>query len=273
MAHGETYEQFTQKFKPKKTTDDCYTPPAVMEAALGWVMAHAARPFRPEDVMRPFRPGGDYEAEDYAPGRVVVDNPPFSILARIVAFYSARGVPFFLFAPSLTLFSSAVPPGAVTYLPLFVNITYENGANVNTSFVTNMLRDAQGRRPAIVVAPELTLALREADRLSRQAKADVHLPRYQYPRHLVHCGVFSLIKGMADVAIGWDEVERVRRLDAQKSTGKAVFGGGFLVSTPVAARLAEAARLERFPLSEREKRIIARLDRGEGGQREPGLWD
>lgn len=26
MAKGETYEQFVDKFKQKKTTDDCYTP-------------------------------------------------------------------------------------------------------------------------------------------------------------------------------------------------------------------------------------------------------
>lgn len=31
MAQGESYEQFVGKFKPKKTTDDCYTPPEVME--------------------------------------------------------------------------------------------------------------------------------------------------------------------------------------------------------------------------------------------------
>ena len=34
---------------------------------------------------------------------MVVDNPPFSILQRIVNFYMARGIWFFLFAPALTL--------------------------------------------------------------------------------------------------------------------------------------------------------------------------
>lgn len=29
MAKGENYEEFVEKFKPKKTTDDCYTPPLV----------------------------------------------------------------------------------------------------------------------------------------------------------------------------------------------------------------------------------------------------
>ena len=28
------YEDFVEKFKPKKTTDDCYTPPNVYEEVL-----------------------------------------------------------------------------------------------------------------------------------------------------------------------------------------------------------------------------------------------
>ena len=30
------YDGFVEKFKPKKTTDDCYTPPAVYDAVVGW---------------------------------------------------------------------------------------------------------------------------------------------------------------------------------------------------------------------------------------------
>ena len=37
MAKGETYDQFVDKFKPKLTTDDCYTPAAVYDAVAGWV--------------------------------------------------------------------------------------------------------------------------------------------------------------------------------------------------------------------------------------------
>lgn len=36
MAHNESYEEFVDKFKPKLTTDDCYTPPAVYEAVADW---------------------------------------------------------------------------------------------------------------------------------------------------------------------------------------------------------------------------------------------
>ena len=75
------YDGFVEKFKPKKTTDDCYTPPAVYDAVLQYVREtyHIA-----DDVpiVCPFCPGGDYENYDYPDGCVVVDNPPFSIFAK-----------------------------------------------------------------------------------------------------------------------------------------------------------------------------------------------
>lgn len=37
MAYGETYEQFVEKFKPKKTTDDCMTPPEIYEVVCDYV--------------------------------------------------------------------------------------------------------------------------------------------------------------------------------------------------------------------------------------------
>ena len=42
------------------------------------------------DVVRPFWPGGDFESFEYPEGCVVVDNPPFSILARIQVLPRAR---------------------------------------------------------------------------------------------------------------------------------------------------------------------------------------
>ena len=59
MARGETYEEFTAKFEPKRTTDDCYTPPEVYDCVLRW--AHREYGFDLAKVARPFYPGGDYE--------------------------------------------------------------------------------------------------------------------------------------------------------------------------------------------------------------------
>lgn len=134
----EDYEGFVEKFKKKetkKTTDDCMTPPAVYETVLQYVR-EVAGIGEDRRVVRPFWPGGDYENYPYEEGDVVVDNPPFSILARILDFYIACGIGFWLFAPHLTLFTHAKRP--VTLVVVDVKIEYENGAIVNTGFITNL---------------------------------------------------------------------------------------------------------------------------------------
>ncbi|MCC8156343.1 MAG: hypothetical protein LIO54_03590 [Oscillospiraceae bacterium] len=35
---AQDYEAFLEKFKSKKTTDDCYTPAPVYEAARDWIL-------------------------------------------------------------------------------------------------------------------------------------------------------------------------------------------------------------------------------------------
>lgn len=44
MPKSKTYEEFAEKFKPKKTTDDCYTPPTIYEIVEQWACnEYAAR--------------------------------------------------------------------------------------------------------------------------------------------------------------------------------------------------------------------------------------
>ena len=97
------YKAFVDKFKPKKTTDDCYTPALIYEAVKDWACKEYN--IASDKIVRPFYPGGDYENYEYPEGCVVLDNPPFSILSKIIAFYLERGIAFFLFAPTLTAFS------------------------------------------------------------------------------------------------------------------------------------------------------------------------
>lgn len=104
------YAGFVEKFKPKKTTDDCYTPPAVYEAVKAWACQKYS--IDPARTVRPFWPGGDYEHFDYPDGAVVLDNPPFSCLAKIVRFYQARQIHYFLFAPGLTALDGSRPDPA-----------------------------------------------------------------------------------------------------------------------------------------------------------------
>ena len=262
----EDYEGFVEKFKPKKTTDDCYTPPYIYDAVLGWLRQNADIEGR--QIVRPFWPGGDYRAADYPEGCVVVDNPPFSILAGIKRWYAAQGIRFFLFAPHLTLFSSDA--SGLTNIIADASIRYENGAVVNTGFVTNLPDFA---RYGIMGEPSLKAAIedaqREALRMERDKKA---LPKYSYPPHLVTVStVAAIMGGGIPVRIPREEMVFVRRLDAQIPVGKAVYGGGFLCSNRIAERLkaerlkAERLKAERlkaahkFRLSEREQKLVDSL--------------
>ena len=127
------YQLFIDKFKPKKTTDDCYTPSNIYEVVLDWVVNEYG--IDRENVVRPFWPNGDYMTYDYPDGCTVVDNPPFSISAEIVNNYNAAGIKYILFAPYLTNFTAREK---TSHIITGTNITYENGADVPTAFLTNL---------------------------------------------------------------------------------------------------------------------------------------
>lgn len=82
------YQEFVDKFKPKLTTDDCYTPPIVYEAVAEWCKKEYG--IKKEKIVRPFYPGGDYVNFAYQEDSVVVDNPPFSLLASIIRLYTSK---------------------------------------------------------------------------------------------------------------------------------------------------------------------------------------
>ncbi len=130
----ENYQAFVDKFKPKKTTDDCYTPEPVYNAVEKYVREHYG--LQDATFVRPFYPGGDYERFDYPQRAVVVDNPPFSIFNQILAFYCKHGIQFFLFAPGLLL--GTPYKNQCTIVATGAKVIYENGAVVVTSFVTNL---------------------------------------------------------------------------------------------------------------------------------------
>ena len=248
---NDEYNDFLDKFEAKKTTDDCYTPPQVYEAVAEWV----AKEYKVDKTLfiRPFYPGGDYQSEEYKTGCVVVDNPPFSILSEILRFYCDRKIKFFLFAPALTLFGSGRDCD-VCYLPADVNVTYENNATVNTSFITNM------DRAKVRSVPELhKLAEAAADEYRRTLRRE--LPKYSYPPEVITAtGVQQFSKYGIDFKVMPNECYRISQLDAQKETDKAIFGSGFLVSEKAAAEKAAATK---WQLSERERAIVRSLGKEE----------
>ena len=228
---GETYDEFVKKFEPKKTTDDCYIPPAVYVAVKEWAVKEYG--INAAKIVRPFYPGGDYENYDYSGGAVVVDNPPFSLISKIVDFYQERNIPFFLFCPGLTFFSTMVGRPEITGVIIDVSIIYENGASVPTCFLTN-LDDANMVR----TAPDLDRKIKEI-----QGSEKVILPKYTYPSEVVTASRLKKItKAGIAITIPKNGGHMIRRLDAQKPIKKAVYGAGMLINSERAEEFAAAER-------------------------------
>ncbi len=262
VAKNETYEEFVNKFVPKKTTDDCYTPKNIYSVVSNWVAKEYN--LNQDSFIRPFYPGGDYKAVDYS-GRIVVDNPPFSILAKIIDFYIEHNIKFFLFAPTLTLFYTTTTRNCTSIL-IGESIVYDNGAYVNTSFITNL----EPKDVRIRTVPELYQDIQEVNKLNKK-RLKKAFSKYEYsPYVITPSRLYPEVKGV-EITIMRDESEFVSQLDSQKEKRKAIYGGGYLISENAknrieaakrkAAELKEAERKQKeyWELSDRELDIIKHL--------------
>ena len=266
------YQEFVKKFEAKRTTDDCYTPDVVYDAVAEWVASeyNVSR----ANFVRPFYPGGDYQREKYKPTDIVVDNPPFSILASIIDWYNERGIRYFLFGPQLTLLGTTAKRCAC--LPVGVGITYANGACVNTSFATNLEPEKIAFRADARLWKMVNDANREYEKTVRK-----QLPRFIYPREVIMSPTLSAFSRLGiDFVVKKSECCPIEELDQQREAGKAIYGKGFLLSTRLTEERerCEELRIERevqykeerergiressqvWELSERERNIIAQLD-------------
>lgn len=247
------YEKFITKFKAAKTTDDCYTPQPIYEAVVDYVFRKGNLP-EDTEIVRPFRPNGDYTTEEYPEGCVVIDNPPFSILSKIVRFYIARGIKFFLFAPALTLFSSS--SSYCTKIVCGVSVTYANKAKVSTSFLTNIFGDN-----AIICDNELYNTIKEIDqRLQKESTKE--LTKIIYPDNVVSAALLQKVAKRLTLVIPASEMKPIK-----SAGGTSIFGGGYLLSSKAAAEraaaeraAAERAAVEVVKLTPQELRMIDELD-------------
>ena len=241
------YRQFVEKFKPKKTTDDCYTPPEIYDVVLDWASNRYG--FSKECVVRPFWPDADFERQEYPVGCVVLDNPPFSILSRICGFYLTHGIKFFLFAPTMTLLHAAGISRMLdcNHLAVGSSITYENGAKVNTSFVTNLDEDGT----VLESVPELADLIDDKDKeLQKQLKRS--LPKYEYPDNIITAAKVSwYAKHHTPYKVNRRDCIPISKLDAMGD--KTIFGGGLLLAERAAA---ERAAARKWQLSPRELAMI-----------------
>ena len=264
MARGETYNEFVDKFKPKLTTDDCYTPKEIHDAVVKFVDRKVFK-LNGHIAVRPFYPGGDFENFDYPENCIVLDNPPFSILSRIEDFYIERGIKFWLYAPHLTLFNYINRRG-VTAVVTRNDIVFENGATINIGFITNVWPKDE----IFTTEPVLNRYLSFVQKMKKPCKMK---PVISYPDNVVSSALLGkVVSHGVRLSCPRNESVFIRKIDA----GKAIFGGGVLMSERMAAErmaaelmaaermaaermAAERMAAERYELSEREKEIVKRL--------------
>lgn len=235
---------------PKKTSDDCYTPPEIYNAVKDWCLDKYG--LKNVSILRPFYPGGDYQSAEYNKDSVVIDNPPFSIISQICDWYMERKIRFFLFAPTLSLFSAAA--GKANYVVCSASIVYANGARVNTSFVTNM------GNVKITTAPELNKRLKDIGKRQHSKNKN----KIEYPDNVITAARLTKIANAeALFEVRAEECNFIRRIDAYK---KGIYGAGFLISDRAAQRKADIEKSinryndsDKLPLSDRERAIIKSL--------------
>lgn len=260
------YQSFVEKFKPKKTTDDCYTPENVYAVVKDWAVDRYS--LSGAEVLRPFYPGGNYKAVTYDEDSVVIDNPPFSIISEICDWYTKNGVRFFMFAPALTLLG--IGRGSLNYVACGAPVVFENGANIIISFVTNM------GDFAVESAPDLRGLLKAANDENLRA-AQKNLPVYSYPANVLTSTMVQYFSSHGvDFRVPRAHLSFIRSLDSQREKGKGIFGSGFLISEKAAAEkaaaektaaekaaaekaAAEKAAATEWRLSERELAIVSSL--------------
>ena len=225
--NSKEYLDWLQKFEKRNTSDDTFTPPAVYDIVLDYVNQHILN-LDDLTVERPFYPDGDYQAhaQNYDENTVVIDNPPFSILSKIIDFYLQNNIKFFLFSPTMTVLS-AMRNRDYTAIIAPTKITYDNGAVVDTAFVSNLC----GNRRAMT-APVLYNALKALE----QQKPT--LLKYQYPPNVLMVNDLNkLCKAGIEFSVSANESFFVSQLDSQKSHKKGLFGGGLLISDNKAKEL------------------------------------
>ena len=176
-------------------------------------------------------------------------------------FYQSRHIPFFLFAPGLTVLNWTTRDGVCAVIA-HAAVVYENGASVNTSFLTNLDENK------IVVSPELHEQVETAsDQAQAERNGAAELPKYDYPIEVATAARLGWLAEHGEaMEIRPESCAHIRSLDMQKEQGKAIFGSGFLLSQRAAAEraAAERAAAERaaatvWALSDRERQIIENL--------------
>lgn len=222
------------------------TPPAVYEVVKNFVIN--TYDVKGLEIIRPFWPDTDYKDFDYT-DKIVIDNPPFSIQAEIIEYYLDKNIKFFLFVDGKT-----PPLKHLDYITLIIvnsPIIYENGANINTGFITNL-----DEYNAIHISSNL-------DRELKALTPKKNRNKYNLPRGVVSpVRLKKYAKGGKELYFPKGEVKMSQNLDHLRKLKFKLYGVPLFLSDRLYdvldAQLNEDA--VDIELSEAERGIIERLN-------------
>lgn len=222
---AEEYKAWLEKFDNKYTTDECFTPPNIYNAVVDYCKSHYK--INNLEIIRPFYPNGDYKKENYE-NKIVIDNPPFSILKSIVDFYTSNSIPFFLFCDARYA-NQYIKNKDVCVIVTQVGVIYENGVNVSTSFITNL---EQGT--AIKVDGVLY------NKLKAIQKTKEGMQKVKYPKNVFSCPLLGPIAKQGIIfEIKNNELQYISNLN-----GRRLYGGGFITTDEVSERIIKKRKEE-----------------------------
>ena len=255
---SEEYRKFVEKFnkEAEKTTDDCYTPQDVYECVRDYFIEEGVIP-KGAKLVRPFYPGGDYEREEYPEGCVVYDNPPFSIISKIVKYYQDKGIKFLLYCPALTSLNLAQH---ATLIAFDFHVIYDNGAGVETFLITNLYDENIAIKS---LSGELS---RRVKNLPSQQEDKKELQQYSTPKEVVDIKAVKYISRQG-VEMVWyrNKIKVSKNLQGYKDIGKEAFGTIYLQSKAQAQAQAQAQAKRRaiIELSAEEQAIVNELSKND----------
>ena len=252
---SQEYLDYLKKFNTVKTPDDTFTPPKIYDAVKKWAMQEYGIPDTAK-IIRPFRPGGDYQKEEYPNNCVVIDNPPFSILAEIQRWYIEHHINFFLFCEGTCILSTTIE--GVCHIIVDAKITYDNGAVINTGFLTNM------SDYAIQTRPDLKELIKEASDITRKENSKI-----EWPQEVLTIGkLVRLADNGQDIRLTRDQLAFTRKAGEQP-----IYGAGYLMShdaTLLVQKGLENAEQKKpttiVKLTDREREMIDRIGTTEARQ-------
>lgn len=158
---NKTYEDFVNKFKRVKSSDETYTSENIKRLLAEYVEQNFHIPMAKQREI--FTLEKDYRLEKIEKDEAVVDNPPFSILSEIVAYFLEKKIRFFLHAPTLTSLNLFRKKNGFCVIFTGQEIVYENGARIAVCFVTNLI---SGK--TVFLDPDLGKAIKAAKTQKKQ---------------------------------------------------------------------------------------------------------